>query len=120
MEPEGGGNLGVRKGGYRCWKGRAGVWGFLPRLLLQKLLCNVPVLRHCFGQGTLGPSGGEGGHCLWSLWRVTYPAGRKDHHPHKSIASNLFRMRSCLGSQDSVSAISTEMAPVSTVRMDKE
>lgn len=26
--------------------------GPLPRLLAQKLLCKVPVRRHCFGQGT--------------------------------------------------------------------
>lgn len=57
--------------------------------------------------------GGEGGHCLW---RVTYPGGRKDHFPHKSlIALNLFRALSSFVSQHPVPAISMEAAPVGAV-----
>lgn len=51
LEPEAG-------GGSRSWMG-LGV--FLPRLLAQKLLCKVPVRRHCFGQVTAGASRREEG-----------------------------------------------------------
>lgn len=51
------------------------------------------------------------------MWRVIYPAGRKNYFPHDSlIVLNLFRVLSSFGSQNQVPAvISTEVAPVSVV-----
>lgn len=49
-EPGGGGGSGTRRG--EMVEGAVEAWmGILPRLLVQKLPCKVPVRWHCLGQG---------------------------------------------------------------------